>query len=242
MYFDAHCHLHEFDEEEIKSFKDFIIVAVADDLETSNKTLTLAQKHGNILPCIGIHPWVVDKTPMSHLRDLERLLANHEVAGIGEVGLDKKFVPNTYSRQLEFFKAFIKMAVDYDLPMNIHAPDAWRDVYELLIRHDVDKAVIHWYTGPLDLLEEIVGKGYYISINPAIELQKKHMRIAVEVDLRAMLVESDGPYEYRGLKLTPKMIPKLIALIADMRRIRVQELQSMVEMNFRRLFKKMSFA
>ena len=68
------------------------------------------------------------------------------------------------------------------------------------------------------------------------------MRIAVEVDLRAMLVESDGPYEYRGLKLTPKMIPKLIALIADMRRIRVQELQSMVEMNFRRLFKKMSFA
>ena len=238
MYFDVHCHLHEFDEEEIKSFKDFIIVAVADDLETSNKTLMLAQKYGNILPCIGIHPWVVDETPMSHLRDFERLLANHEVAGIGEVGLDKRFVPNSYSRQLEFFKVFIKMAVDYDLPMNIHAPDAWRDVYELLVRYDVNKAVIHWYTGPLDLLEEIVGKGYYISINPALELQKKHMKVAVEVDLRAMLVESDGPYEYRGLKLTPRMIPKLMGLIADMRGIKIQELQSIVEMNFRRLFKK----
>ncbi|MHC1601486.1 MAG: TatD family hydrolase [Candidatus Nezhaarchaeales archaeon] len=237
MYFDAHCHLHEFNEEEIKGFKDYIIVAVSDDLETSIKTIRLAENYNNVLPCVGVHPWSIDEAPVRCLDEIEKLITLYEVRGIGEVGLDRKFVPQTFSKQLKFFERFIRLSVDYGLPMNVHAPDAWRDVYELLIRHDVEKALIHWYTGPLDLLEELTAKGYYISINPAVEMQKKHMRIAVEVDLRRMLVESDGPYEYRGVRLTPKLIPKLLEELAKARGVKCEELSSIIELNFKRLFK-----
>jgi len=236
-YFDAHCHLHEFSEEEIASFRNYTIVAVSDDLETSIKTIKLAEKYGNILPCVGVHPWSINEVPMSCLEDIEELIVLYEVRGIGEVGLDRKFVPQTFSKQLKFFKRFVKLSVDYSLPMNIHAPDAWRDVYELLIRYDVDKVMIHWYTGPLDLLEELMAKGYYISINPAVEVQKKHMKIATEVDLRYMLVESDGPYEYKGLRLTPKLIPRLLEVLAKVRGIKYEELSSIIELNFKKLFR-----
>ncbi|MHC1627681.1 MAG: TatD family hydrolase, partial [Candidatus Nezhaarchaeales archaeon] len=84
MYFDAHCHLHEFNEEEIKGFKDYIIVAVSDDLETSIKTIRLAENYNNVLPCVGVHPWSIDEAPVRCLDEIEKLITLYEVRGIGE--------------------------------------------------------------------------------------------------------------------------------------------------------------
>lgn len=235
MLYDAHCHLHELDVEELLELKGYVIAAVSDDLESSLRTLDIAEEHRNVVPCVGVHPWSIGEASMSHLRELEKLVERAKC--IGEVGLDRRFVPETYSKQLEFFKFFVKLARDYDLPMNIHAPDAWRDVYDILVRYDVERAVIHWYTGPLDLLDEIAEKGYFISINPAAQVQEKHMRVAVQVKLSSMLVESDAPYKYRGLSLTPKLIPKLLSLIAEARRMSLSELTAIVERNFKRLFR-----
>ena len=236
MYFDAHCHLHEFDEREVEGFSDYVIAAVSDDVESSKKTMEMAQERENVIPCFGIHPWVVDKASTSSIGEIEALVSRAELCCLGEVGLDKRFVPQTFSRQVRFFEEFVKMAVEYGVPLNVHAAGAWREVYEVLLKRDVEKALLHWYTGPLDLLEEITAKGYFISINPAMEIQKKHMAVAVEVDLRRVLVESDGPYEYRGLRLTPKLIPKTLEGLAKARKLRVEELKSIVESNFRAFF------
>lgn len=237
MYFDAHCHLHEFSEDEIEGFKNYVIVAVSDDLDTSKKTLRLATKLENVVPCFGVHPWVVDEVAMNCISEVEKLVSSVDVCALGEVGLDKRFVPQTFDRQLKFFKEFVKIAVEYDVPMNIHAAGAWREVYDELLKKDVEKALIHWYTGPLDLLEELTNKGYFISINPALEVQRKHMMVAMEVKLRNVLVESDAPYEYRGLKLTPKLIPKVLEVIANVRGLRLEEMMSIVESNFRSFFR-----
>ena len=236
MYFDAHCHLHEFDEKEVEEFEGYVIAAVSDDVESSRKTMRMAKERKNVIPCFGIHPWVVDKASMNNIDEIEALVSRAELCGLGEVGLDKRFVPQTFSRQMKFFEEFVKMAVEYGVPLNVHAAGAWREVYEVLLRRDVEKALLHWYTGPLDLLEEVTAKGYFISINPAMEVQKRHMMVAIEVDLKRVLIESDGPYNYRGLKLTPKLIPKTLEGLARARGLRVEDLGSIVESNFRALF------
>ncbi|MEM0216137.1 MAG: TatD family hydrolase [Candidatus Nezhaarchaeales archaeon] len=237
MYFDAHCHLHEFSEREIGEFKDYVIAAVSDDLETSKKTLRIAEKLDNIVPCIGVHPWIVDKIAMSCINEVEKLVSTTNLCALGEVGLDRKFVPQTFDRQLKFFKEFVRIAVEHDVPMNLHAAGAWREVYEELVKRDVERAMLHWYTGPIDLLEELTGKGYFISINPALKVQKKHMVVAMEVDLRRVLIESDAPYEYRGLNLTPKLIPKVLEVLANVRGLKLQELKAIIESNFRGFFR-----
>ncbi|MEM4577018.1 MAG: TatD family hydrolase [Candidatus Nezhaarchaeales archaeon] len=237
MYFDAHCHLHEIDEEEIRGFKDYVLVAVSDDLESSKKSLSLAKKYDNVIPCFGVHPWAIDKASTSNIDEIERLVSETGCCVLGEVGLDKKFVPQTFSRQLKFFEGFIDIAVEYDVPLNIHAAGAWREVYQILVKRDVEKAVIHWYTGPLDLLEELTAKGYFVTINPAVEVQEKHRKVAIEVDLRHVLVESDAPYEYRGLRLTPRLIPRVLKILAEIKGLRLEEVKATVEVNFRGLFR-----
>lgn len=133
---------------------------------------------------------------------------------IGEVGLDKKFVPQTFEKQLPVFRRMVEAAVERGLPLNIHSPGAWRDVYRVLRDYGVEKAVFHWYTGPLDLLREIVSAGYYVSVNAALKVQAKMRRVAREAPLESIVLESDGPYRYRGLELSPRMIPEAARLVA----------------------------
>ncbi len=235
MLYDAHAHLHEFLESRIAEFvREITIAAVSDDYPSSRKTVELSSNYDNVVPCVGIHPWNVDKVSIDELRQVEKLVA--EAKCIGEVGLDRRFVPQTFDRQLEFFQTFVNWARDYDLPLNIHAPDAWRDVLEIIRRADVDKALFHWYTGPLNLIQELRDYGYYISINAAIKIQEKSRSVAKEAPLGMILLESDGPYEYRGITLEPPMVKDAAVIIASIKGVSVEDLWDAVADNFSRLF------
>ena len=235
MLYDAHTHLHEFLDSRIAEFiREIMIVAVSDDYPSSRRTIDLSNTYENIVPCIGIHPWNVNKVGFDELRQLEKLISNARC--IGEVGLDKRFVPQTFNRQVEFFQTFISWARDYDLPLNIHAPDAWSDVLEIVRRADVDRALFHWYTGPLNLIQDIRDYGYYISINAAIKIQEKSKAVARETPLDIILLESDGPYEYRGITLEPPMVKDAASIVAEIKGLNVEDLWNIISNNFSRLF------
>lgn len=224
---DAHCHAHEFSENELKAFEEHfeIIVGVADDMESSRRTIELARKFKYLAPCAGLHPWSLKEVNVEEqLKELEKLVASGVVKCVGEVGLDLAFVPETFERQLAVFRLLLQIAKDYDLPVNLHTARTWRQVLEEVVRFGIKRALFHWYTGPLDVLSEIVARGYLISINPTVKISEKHRSIAKRVPLSSITFESDGPYEYRGLNLTPAMIPELVALVAEERSVHIGEL------------------
>ncbi|RLG08810.1 MAG: TatD family deoxyribonuclease, partial [Thaumarchaeota archaeon] len=140
-------------------------------------------------------------------------------------------------RQKEVFKKFCSLASEYDLPVNVHARAAWRDALEILEKFEVEKAVIHWYTGPIEFLEEIAQDGYMITINPAVKIQEKHRRVLEEAELNLILTESDGPYRYRGLDLKPELIGDLLRFISEVKKIDEEALESVIASNFRRLIR-----
>ncbi|OYT53782.1 MAG: deoxyribonuclease [Desulfurococcales archaeon ex4484_217_2] len=237
VYVDSHCHLYEFSIKEIMEYiKDTLIAAVSDDLESSRKTVELSRKYENIVPCVGIHPWEIGSSSITEISVIEHLIVNHGVKCLGEVGLDRKFTPETIDKQRMFFTEFLNLAKEYGLAMNIHSVNTWREVYELLLKYDIEKAVFHWYTGPLDLIDEIVSSGYYISINPAYRIQEKHRRVIDYLDLEFMVTESDGPYVYRGLKLNPLMIKDTVNYIAQVKGVDEEAVRNIVLRNFEKTF------
>ncbi len=237
VYVDSHCHLYEFSDEEITGFiKDIIIVAVSDDVESSRKTTEFSKKYKGVVPCIGIHPWEVGTASLTEISAIEQLIVNHGVRCLGEVGLDRKFTPETIDKQRMFFAEFLSLAKEYGLAMNIHSVNTWREVYELLLKYDIEKAVFHWYTGPLDLIDEIVSSGYFISINPAYRIQEKHRKVIEYLDLEFMVTESDGPYEYRGLKLNPLMVKDTVSYIAQAKGVNEETVRNVILRNFEKTF------
>ncbi|MGC9209871.1 MAG: TatD family hydrolase [Acidilobus sp.] len=225
VYYDIHCHLAEFSDEEVErmlaAMPGLKIVAVSEDLKSFDRTLDLSQRfRGRVIACAGFHPWSIRDHPIDEAWQLLRLAQREGVQCIGEVGLDRKFLPEeTFGTQRRIFQAFAEAARDLDALLNIHSPGAWREALSLVTEIGVRRAVFHWYTGPLDLIGQIAGRGYFISVNAAAKVQGKSIEVAKAAPLEAIVLESDGPYEYHGLRLTPLMIPDLVKLVAQVKQI-----------------------
>ena len=243
IYYDIHCHLAEFADNEIEqmmtSMPNLKVVAVSDDIRSLNRVLDIASRYqGRVFPCAGFHPWSLKDHPLEEAWQVIRLAERAGVICIGEVGLDRKFMPEeTFTTQRKVFEAFAKAARDMNAFLNIHSPGAWRDALNVIVEVGVEDAVFHWYTGPLDLVDEIVKRGYFVSINVAAEVQSKSKDVAKAAPLTNMVLESDGPYNYHGLRLTPLMIPRLVKLVAELKGVTEGELQEAIAVNSERLLK-----
>jgi len=243
MLVDIHSHIHEFSDEELRTLlgqaENIVIVGVGDDLESSKKVIELSKSYGEIAPCVGLHPWSIKGSEaIKEASSVIKLALENNVKCLGEVGLDTKFVPQTIELQREVFKVFLEAARDYNMFLNLHTAGTWEEVFNLLVRYDVDAANFHWYTGPKTLLKDIETHGYTISINPAIKIQKKHQEIARIAPIEIMLTESDSPYEYRGLRLTPLMINDTIRIIASIKALEVEEIAKIIWSNFAKKYLK----
>ncbi len=235
-YIDAHVHLHEFREEEIERFLSLrmLLVAVAEDYNSSIKTLEIRDLHPEaVKACVGIHPWNIkdEEALRREIEAIEELIP--EADCIGEVGLDLKFTASTYPLQEKAFQAFLEFSRRYEKPLNIHSAGAWRETLQLLRAWNVKRAIFHWYTGPLDLLREITSSGFLISINASLKIQQKARQVVLAAPLQSILTESDGPYNYRGLNLNPLLIPELAAEIASLKNIPEDRLRRIVFENFK---------
>lgn len=223
-FFDAHCHC---DGLPSLDYENYVIACVSTDYESSVKTLNF--KSQRVLVGVAVHPWEV------HREDYKRVL---ELVGqadfVGEIGLDYRFAKASKEDQARVLTEFAREAKDKTF--NVHALDAWRDALDILIKNDVRRAIFHWYSGPVELLKDIEGAGYFITINPFVKSQKKHGVAAEKADLSIVLTESDGGYEYRGVFLKPDMIPETLQYLAKIKGVEVEELKAKVRENFLKAF------
>lgn len=234
---DTHCHLHEYSDDDVISIArlGIRVVAVSDDYSSSLRTLRLWGKHRWVIPAVGLHPWNVGR---DSVRDAQRIVELAELYGVkflGEIGLDRRFVPQTIDAQQRAFREFLEYARGKRVALSIHTVNTWREVLELLERFDIYTAVLHWYTGPLELLERVRDMGMFIGVNPAIELQEKHRRVVASAPPEILVPESDGPYRYRGVELHPSMITRVVHWIAKLRGLSYEEALDLVMDNTRRL-------
>jgi len=221
---DSHVHLYEFSDREIEEIlerdKELIVVAVSDDAESALRTYEIAETYkGRVIPCVGFHPWnIKEGRGIAQAWEAARLAYRLGVTCIGEVGVDRKFLDrSTLPLQLEIFRVMVRAARDLGAGLNIHSPDAWSLALGVLAGEGYGKAVLHWYTGPLTLLEAMRSLGVKASINAAIRVQRKSVEVAKAAPLDMIVFESDGPYEYRGLRLTPLMTRETVRIVAEMR-------------------------
>ena len=224
MYYDAHCHC---DGLPSLDYKDFVIACVSTDYQSSLKTLSF--KRENVLVGVAVHPWEV------HKEDYRKVLELVDKADfIGEIGLDYRFAKADKAKQQEVLMAFAEVAKDKTF--NVHALDAWKDALDILLKANIKRAIFHWYSGPPELLKDIEGAGYFITVNPFVKQQKKHGAVAERADLKIILTESDGGYEYRGVFLKPDMIPETVSYLAELKGVTEEELMRVIEENFRKAF------
>jgi TatD DNase family protein len=201
---DTHAHLDDIADlakaiDGAKNVGLFAIIALGIDVATNQKVLEIAAQYpGIVYPALGYYPGNIKEAEIEDNLEFIRNNITH-AAAIGEVGLDySKWVRAGAVKELQkcALREIFKIAKDNDKPALIHSRYAWRDALNMAVEAGLEKAVFHWYTGPLSVLRDILARGYYISATPAAEYHAEHQQAIKATPMEQLLLETDCPVVY----------------------------------------------
>ncbi|MEM0360526.1 MAG: TatD family hydrolase [Candidatus Diapherotrites archaeon] len=244
MFFDAHCHLNEFQapEKEIiecRKAKVALIASNSVDLDSMQKNLLLVEKFPEVKCALGLHPSNLlrmnEKEAIESVKFIEK---NIELASaVGEIGLDYKHAdcPKKKERQKKFFEQQLEIAERNGKPVIVHSRMAAKDCIALLQNHEC-KALMHWFSGSKEELEEAVRLGAFFSIGPAVEFSQEIRAIARIIPAERLLSETDAPVSFQGKSSAPHWIPRVVKAIAAARGEEKRQIVLQIEKNFKNFF------
>ena len=244
---DSHAHLEELEDldtaiQRARQAGAIAIIAVGSDYESNSHVLEIAAKYPSLVyPALGLHPGSLDEDASSLERDLRFIEDRMEdTVAIGEVGLDydKRVVSRSgKDMQKETFRCVLTLAKRYDKPAIIHSRYAWRDSFSLAEDAGVEKAVFHWYTGPTNVLKDILGRGYFVSATLAADYHAEHRRAIKETPLQNLLLETDSPVVYRGHQAEPADVSRVLQATAELKGLPPEVVAEATTENALRLFR-----
>lgn len=252
MAIDTHAHIfdEQFDSDRIEVIKRIQevnikkVVVVGFSKETNKLAFQLAKEYDFIYPTVGFHPSEANETTKEDLNELVEFIKNNKVYAVGECGLDYYWVSDNKPRQKWLFEEQIKIAIENNLPVVIHCRDAIEDVYEIVAQYkDKVRFVMHCYSGSLEMALRFVNLGGYISLGGPVTFKnaKKAKEVAASITLDRLLIETDCPYltpdPYRGKRNEPAYVRYVLAEIARLRNISVEELEKVLDQNSIDFFK-----
>lgn len=239
MLIDAHAHLDYYRDPEWARAKSemesmqILTFSVTTSVRDYLRVKRLSSESNLVVPCFGIHPWYAPDF-VHNLEALEPFI--QETPMIGEIGLDHGFVtdPLQWEAQERLLSFFLAKANDQDKIVNVHMFGAAAEVMECLTRYDVRRAILHWYSGPLDVLAQLADRGCYFTVGWQVVVSKEIQDVARAIPDHLLLTETDNPFAQEGLagsRGMPNIVHRVIAKMARLRRTTPEEVERLVTAN-----------
>jgi TatD DNase family protein len=232
---DGHAHLNEIDDIEGALERAAVagvarIVAVGMDIASNRRVLEIAACYpGLVLPSVGFHPWSI---PTEHIEATLAFVRTHlaSCTALGEVGLDYK-VKVKKAVQWEVFARVLELAAEFEKPVIVHARFSHQRCHRMVSAAKIKKAVFHWYSGPLDLLEQIIADGYFVSCTPALAYSTAHQVAIRQAPLERILIETDCPVEYQGKVSEPANLLDTLTHLSRIKDLPIEEIARITTAN-----------
>ena len=243
MLIDAHAHLDHYDEprEALARIERRRILTLANSMDPASyeRNLALAEGCPLVLPSFGIHPRRAPEHA-DHLADLGPLIDRSPM--LGELGLDFHWVrdEDAYPHQVRVFEFLVRAAAEHDKIVNLHTKGAERRILDTLRAFGVKKAIVHWYSGPLDVLDEMIAEGYLFTVGVEVLYSEKIRAVARTIPTRQLLSETDNPGGHRwlaGEAAPPEIIADVVAAIAGLKGLPPEKMEAAIQANFMRLIR-----
>ncbi len=255
MIIDTHAHIDQdaFDED-----RDAIIeraleagvqymLNVGCDIESSYRSVELSELYDFVYATAGIHPHDVKSIDGDTYRHLRELQQHPRVVALGEIGLDYYRNNSPQDQQREHFRKQIELALECKKPIIIHCRDAKEDMIKILRDYypqntENRSGIFHCFSGDQELADAALAMGFYISFSGSVTFKKlEELReVAKNVPADRLFAETDCPYlapvPKRGKRNEPAYVEHTINLLAEIRGLKVQDVERTMELNFFDLF------
>ena len=246
MLADVHCHLDQLPDakaavEEAKAKGVTKIVTNSDTPASVKASLALAQAFPEVECCLALHPAnllsLTGEEEKAGFKLVEENLSR--AVGVGETGLDFKHAQTEEERerQVKAFKRFIALAGQAGKPVQVHSRQARQEVLDVLEEGKAGKVLLHWFVAGKKMLNEVVGRGYFVSVGPSVLFQSGMVSFVKALPLENMLLETDAPVPFEGEPARPSWIIQVAGKVAEIKNIDFSVLEGQLGRNYTNLFK-----
>ena len=261
MWIDTHCHLdaHEFGGESAAQAalarEQGVSMIVIPAVETANFPVVaqLAASVDNGCYALGIHPIYVPHAEEDDLRVLREqvaaAMADRRFVALGEIGLDF-FIPMLTEpamreKQIFFFREQLRIARDFALPVLMHV----RRSQDVVLKHvrQIRPAggIAHAFNGSFQQAQGYLDLGFKLGFGGAMTFTRalQIRRLAAELPLDGIVLETDAPdispsWIHPG-RNSPDQIPRIGAVLAELRNIPLQQVADATSANARAVLPRM---
>jgi len=254
---DTHAHYYspEFKEdliEGIHRFKENNITKVLlpnIDLESIDPMFALCRDFPDTFyPMLGLHPGYIKEDWEQQLDQIYPKLKNNDVIAIGEIGMDLYWDKTFIEEQKKAFEIQIDWALEYKLPIVIHARDSFQEIFNILDRKNCDalSGVFHCFTGTQLEVEKIQSYGnFYFGIGGVVTYKNSHLpEVVKSIPLDQILLETDSPYlppvPFRGKRNEPSYMIHVAEKLASIYQLGLDQIVRQTTENTYRLFRNLN--
>lgn len=255
MFFDSHAHLTsdaflaDMDEVIQRAMQAQVhcIVNICTDRFSLEKALQIRERYPNIFHAAATPPHDVDTEGEKNFPMMEEAIRSGKLVAVGETGLDYHYKHSSVENQKKYFIRYLKLALDCELPCIVHCREAFEDFFQIIDshftqNHELQKGVLHCFTGTLKEAKQLVERGWYLSLSAITTFKKSHelREVAKYAPIDQLLIETDAPYlapqSKRGKRNEPSFLSELARLIADLKSMDLEDFADKTSENARRLF------
>ncbi|MDQ6998723.1 MAG: TatD family hydrolase [Mariprofundus sp.] len=245
---DSHCHLDDarFDIDRdavleralLLGIDQFVVPAVV--ASGWPRLKSLAQHYPGIHPAYGLHPWFCEQHRQVDLTLLSQYLQHAKA--VGECGLDAMRKGVSMDDQLFWFRAQATLAIEFDLPLIVHAVKSVDLVIAVLKDFPESKGVIHSFYGSRQQADAVIDQGFYLGLGSAVTHAKnsRFQQVVETLPLEMLMLETDAPDQasasHRGERNEPSFLLETLHAVATIQSKPTDAVASICNANARELF------
>ena len=239
MWIDTHCHLdaHEFGAQSLevarRAGEQGVSMIVIPAVERGNFEVVakLAAQAPNASYALGIHPICVPKATEDDLAALrlaiEAAMDDPKFVAIGEIGLDF-FIPMLCepamrAKQDHFFRAQLRMARDFGLPVLMHVRRSQDQVLKHVRQIRQVGGIAHAFNGSFQQAQVYIDLGFKLGFGGAMTFTRalQIRRLATTLPMESIVLETDAPdispAWIHPARNSPENLPGIGRALAEMR-------------------------
>ncbi len=252
MFIDTHAHIYseEFREDLENMLANAELAGITDiympniDSTSIDEMMQIAEKYKNCHAMMGLHPCYVKENYKDELAIVEKYLAEHTFAGIGEIGIDLYWDKTYANEQEDAFRRQIALSKEYNLPFVIHSRDSLDMTISIVneLQDGCLSGIFHCFNGTEDQAKKIIDVGFMMGIGGVITYKNAGVDIVVaNIPMEYLVLETDAPYlspvPYRGKRNECAYISNIAEKMAEIKGMSKSEIGVVTTFNANKLFR-----
>ncbi len=195
-------------------------------------------------PAIGLHPTDVQTNWQEEMAFVEEQLQQHTFTAIGETGIDLYHSREFIREQEQAFEQQLRLSMKYNLPLIIHARDAFDVLFAVLdkVKGLPLRGVFHAFSGSTETFQRIRQYGdFKMGIGGVVTFKNAGLANVVKnSSLQDIVLETDAPWlspvPFRGQRNESAHLSYIVAKIAELKGCSREEVETVTTQNARQLF------